>query len=227
MSQSTVSLSTVVTPAASYLLSSVADFKAQLNITETTDDAYIATLLSQASATVAQFCNQPIVAEGLLDEYWPARDPYPFQVPGGFEPLQLSRWPVVQATPDVDPAILAPVVTEDSVLLVDGVDYRVDYRRGQLIRLDAVSYPTRWRPLYISIAYTGGLTTVPADVADAVTRMMRSRWFARQRDPQLRSENISGVYEGTYWFGSGPGSSGGLPPDIVDILENYRVPVVG
>jgi hypothetical protein len=66
-----------------------------------------------------------------------------------------------------------------------------------------------------------------ADVFDAVTRMVKARYFAQMRDPALRSENVAGAYEAQYWFASGPGAAvGNLTPDVEALLENYRVPTM-
>ena len=102
---------------------------------------------------------------------------------------------------------------------------------GQLLRLDVDGWPKRWPALTTVVQYSAGYKpTDPdfADVADAVIRMVKARFFAQLRDPALRSENITGAYEATYWFASGPGAAiGNLTPDVQALLEKYRVPVVG
>lgn len=122
------------------------------------------------------------------------------------------------------PALVA--VIENAVPLCEGVDFRVDYRFGQVIRLDGNLYPKRWPLWALSVQYPAGFAAIPADLADATIRMVKGRWFARQRDPQLRGESAVGIYDAQYWFGAGPGSSGGLPPDIAAILDGYRTPVL-
>ena len=39
------------------------------------------------------------------------------------------------------------------------------------------------------------------EIQDAVIQMCKARWFARLRDPLLRSQNIEGVVDNSYWFG--------------------------
>ncbi len=208
---------TVETPASSYLLADREIFKAELQVTGSGADAYIDALIEQASAFVERYCKRVFALETLIEEFWPERDPYPWQVPGGVFTLQLDRWPIVAVAS----------VTEALHTLDQTHDYRVDARKGQLTRLDPRGhYTTSWPPVHISVTYTAGYAKIPADLADAVTRIARARWFARRRDPNLRSETIPGVYEGTYWFGGGPGSSDGLPPDITAILDFYRVPTI-
>jgi hypothetical protein len=207
---------TVVTPASSYSLVALADFKNEYGITETEDDAYITRLVASASAAAAQYCNRVFVAETVLDEFWAQRDPFPRLIRGGFTPLQLTRWPVIS----ID------TVTENAVALTEDVDFKVSYQTGQITRLDDYGNPRTWANRAIAIQYESGYATIPADLADAVLRMMRLRWFARDRDAMLRSESVVGAYDAQYWFANGPGSQGQFTPDIADILNNYRSPVV-
>lgn len=121
-------------------------------------------------------------------------------------------------------------VIEDNIALIEGIDFRVDFALGQLTRLvtwpdGQTVYPRSWRALPIAVAYGAGYETIPADVQDAVLRMVKSRWFSRQRDPSLRSENVVGAYEAQYWFATGS-DAGNLTPDVLDLLSTYRVPTV-
>jgi hypothetical protein len=136
------------------------------------------------------------------------------------------------------PQVLAPLpgfvsVIENQIPLTEGVDFLVDTDVGQLTRLDVNGWPKRWPPLPIVVFYPAGYSMTDPDMSDAqdaVTRMVKGRYFAQTRDPALRQENIEGVFSATYWFGAGPGASpgvGNLPPDIQGILEKYRSPVVG
>lgn len=101
--------------------------------------------------------------------------------------------------------------------------------RAQSLRVSA--WPKRWPSLTTVVQYAAGYKPTDlgfADVADAVVRMVKARYFAQQRDPALRSENITGAYEAQYWFASGPGATvGNLTPDVEALLDKYRVPVVG
>lgn len=207
-------ITTVVTPAASYDLVELADFKTELAITDTQYDAYIARLVTAASAVAAQYCSRFFAAETVLDQFWDQRDHLPNLMRGGYRPLQLSRWPIIS----IDS------VLENDVALVADTDYIANPELGQLVRLNEMGNPRTWANQAIAVQYEAGYATTPADLADAILRLMRVRWFARQRDPMLRSENVVGAYEAEYWFAGGPGSEG-IPPDIAAIFDNYRVPV--
>jgi hypothetical protein len=81
-----------------------------------------------------------------------------------------------------------------------------------------------WSPLPLTVVYSAGYATTPADVEDAVIRMVVKRYQAKGRDPSLKSENLPGVRDVTYWIATGT-ESGNMTPDITDILDGYRVPL--
>ena len=109
--------------------------------------------------------------------------------------------------------------------LIEGIDFRVDTTTGQLTRLRN-GLVIDWPAFPYVVVYLAGYEPIPADVQDAVLKLVKARWFARDRDPQARQVNVVGVMESSYWFGAGPGSSGDLPPDVQAIFDRYRVPVI-
>lgn len=215
-------ITTVVTPADSYALTSRDAVKAELGITDGSVDALLDRYVAGASAAAAQYCNRVFQVEAVSDAIWPAQDPHPWMLSGSFETLQLSRWPVVAVTS----------VTENGTALVQDTDFRIDAAAGRLFRLDGMGNVMRWNALPKIVAYSagyqgqGGFGGVPPDVEDAVIRMVTTRYAARGRDRSLKQENIPGVIERSWWISTGS-DAGNLTPDITDLLDNYRVPVVG
>lgn len=207
-------ITTVVTPAADLKLVSLSDVKAELGISASTDDAWLTKVIERASAAAVQYANRQFASEVVKDEFWPQRDGYPWIIPGGVRPLQLSRWPVTAVA----------TVTENGETLTADTDFRSDGRVGQLFRLDGSGYTKKWPAFPISAQYTAGFATIPADVQDAVIRMVKARWFTRKRDPLLRQEDVPGVYSASYWVATGA-EGGAVTPDVADLLDNYRVPV--
>ncbi|MCL8385565.1 phage head-tail connector protein [Xanthobacter aminoxidans] len=206
-------ITTIVMPASTADLVTLDDVKTELEITGTAADAWLNKVISRASAAAAQYCNRTLVQEVVKDEFWAGRDGYPWVLPGGVAPLQLTRWPVTA----VDS------VLENGVVLSDPADYRRQPGTGHLIRLDGNSWPRKWPALPIVVQYTAGYSPIPDDLQDAVIRMVKARWFLRQRDPLLRQEETPGVYSATYWVSTG--ADGAITPDVSDLLDNYRVPV--
>jgi hypothetical protein len=113
------------------------------------------------------------------------------------------------------------------VPLAESVDFDVDYRLGQLTRIDLDGYARKWPGLPLTVQYQAGFTTIPPPLQDCAIQLVKARWFARQRDPNVKSENIEGVYSASYQFGTGPGGTGDMPVYVSDKLDrDWRVPVI-
>lgn len=208
-------ITTVTSAATSYDLTTLAAVKDELSISDTSKDATLSRYITAASLAIAQFCNRVFVKETVKDEFWPDREVYSYQLPGTVQSLQLSRWPVGTVTS----------VTENGEALVDGTGYRVDKENGSLIRLDGVGYPQSWLAWPTVAIYEGGYAEVPADVSDAAVRLVKARYLAKGRDPFLKQESIPGVRDVSYWVATGS-DAGNMPPDVTDILVNYRQVIV-
>lgn len=211
----TILISSITTAASSQDLVAWGTARDEIGITGSANIVVLRRYVSAASIAIANECDRVFVVESVLDEIWPQRDCIPYLIPGGIAPVQLSRWPIVSVTE----------VIENDITLVDGTDFRADLAKGQVHRLDANGYPCRWRALASSFQFDGGFATIPADIQDVTVRMVRNRWNAKDRDPSLISENIPGVRDARWWIATG-NEAGNMPPDVVDILDNYRVPVL-
>ena len=215
-----VYLSTVTTPATSYALVDLASLKTRLGISVTTSDAYLTLLIADASAAAIAFMNNPIAVETLSDQIWPWRDGCLGGLDSNAPSLRLKRWPLVEVTSVVE------TILDTSTTLVSGTDFLVDAPYGRLYRLDDYGRPRAWRASSVAVVYSAGYATVPSDLAEAVSEMVKTRYYGQMRDPALRSQNVEGVYQAQYWFGSGPGADTDMPPVIEARLERYRVPVI-
>jgi hypothetical protein len=214
MSRNTV-ITTITSAAASRDLVALADVKMELDIEGRALDPLLKKYISRASQSAENFCNRAFVVETLTDEFWPERDPAPRVVDVGLEPLQLSRYPITNVGS----------VTANGIALVEDADFAVDFDKGQLTRLSVNGLQRPWVALPTVVSYSAGFAIIPDDLQDAVTRLVKAAWFARKRDPMLRQSNAVGIYEEAFFFGSGPGAVGNMPPDVAGILNNYRVPV--
>ena len=103
-----------------------------------------------------------------------------------------------------------------------GVDFTMDATNGTLLRLDQLGNPKGWGSAPKSVIYQAGFTTIPSEVVWAVVELVKMRYYAQLRDPMIRQENIQGVQETTYWFGSGPNADGDMPPHVTAELEGHR-----
>ena len=221
-------VSTVITAASSYDLTTLENIKDDLAIpdTDTSSDATLARFITEQSALVAQYCNRVFPIETVQDVIYPDRDPYPYQVTGMLSELQLSRWPVVSVSSVTD-----TVAVNFSNTLVAGTDFVIDAARGWLTKIDPnTGYPTGWSPDQYTIQYTAGYFEAgsgspPPDLEMAVLRLVTARFKARGRDPFLKSQGEPNIGTEQYWIGAMPGQTGPFPPDIAAVLEKYRVPL--
>lgn len=111
--------------------------------------------------------------------------------------------------------------------LAEGEDYLVDRTTGLLTRLfQTDKQPKSWG-LPIIVIYWAGFTTIPDDLQDAVILMMKGRWYGRTRDPNIKSQNVEGVYSASYYFATGPGGQGDMGVDANAKLDRYKVGIAG
>lgn len=193
---------TVITPAPAIDLTTVAAVKAELAVSGSGDDAWLADAITRASATIRRWCNRVFAAETVRETYRLAR-PVP--------ELLLSRLPVVTiASVTVDgTALPAPV-------------YEADTEKGVLYHLDSRRRFLCWSGDVIDVEYTAGFAlpgaagrTLPEDVEKAAIALVKAAYFARTRDPLVKSESIEGVGSTAYWVGDA------IPPDIAGLLSGY------
>jgi len=210
---SLTTITSVTEAAESYDLTTLDVVKDELGVTDNSKNAALERYIAGASAAAAQYCNRVFQLETVEERIWPARAGSPLS--GSFDKLQLSRWPVVEIVS----------LTEDGTVLVEDTDFVVDGATGQITRLDGSGTRRCWSACPKVILYQAGYAAIPADIEDAVIRMVKGRWLARGRDPNLKSQEIPGVLSQSWWIATGA-ENGNMAPDIVDILDNYRVPVI-
>ncbi|WP_316234660.1 phage head-tail connector protein [Bradyrhizobium sp. SZCCHNR1020] len=208
-------ITTVTKAADSYDLTTLAAVKGELEIDVNSKDAVLEQYIGEASTAIAQYCNQPLVAETVQDVIYPARDPQLQVLTGRLAELQLSRWPVIEVVS----------IVENAVTLVEGVDFIVDPKLGKLYRLGTDGRIRQWSAWPKTVQFRAGFEKIPKDVAGKAIAMVVKRYAAKGRDPNLRTEDIPGVVSRSWWIATG-GDSGNMPPDITDVLDNYRVNVI-
>lgn len=208
-------ITTVTDQASSYDLTSLVNVKSELSIgaSVTTSDAVLRRYITSASSAAINYCNRVFVVESIQDQFLSKGATRLI----GDRPdvLQLSRWPISDLTS----------VAVDGTALVENTDFLTDVTTGQLTKIDSDGNRRNWCGQSIIVVYDGGFDAIPADVEDAVIRMVTKRYRAKGRDSTLKQQNIPGVLEQSFWIATGA-DAGNLTPDIADILSNYRVPVI-
>lgn len=180
-------------------LTTLARVKAELGITGGGDDAYLETLIDEVSAAIASWCRRTFARETVRQV---------FHVEGRAECLALARWPRIE--------IYAISIGDTSYT---PAEFEAD-EAGLLYRLDASGNHRDWSRGRVTIEYSGGYVLpgdedrdLPEDIERAALMLVRSDWFARERDPSLRSEAVEGLGGATYFArDSVEGVSGILTP---------------
>ena len=182
--------------------------KSELGITTIDHDAWLQTKIQQASDIIAKACKRQFQQETLADHFcidWCERA----------GPLILSR---------------IPVVSVDSILennvVVDASGYDVDQVAGRVWRRVANAYSSwNWLSGEVVVQFVGGyelLPTLPYDLEQACLLLIKQSWFAKSRDPLVRSVSIPGVASYDYWVGSNAEHrGGGFPPEVAQLIAPY------
>jgi hypothetical protein len=108
-----------------------------------------------------------------------------------------------------------------------------DEGTSRLYRLNQQFNPKNWPASKIVVVYQAGyglpndpVPTMASDLENACLRLVTARFRARSRDPMLMERNQPQTL-GTerYWVGGAPGQEGAFAPEVLALIEPYRVPV--
>jgi hypothetical protein len=203
---------TVTTPPISTNLTTTTRVKLELGITKKADDALISIFVAGASSAAVGYCMRDFAQATYAEQI----RSYPFIDSASLvnlpDYIYLSRKPLVS---------IASII-EDGVTLVAGTDYEFDPEKARLTRLCS-DRPVTWRFRKLNVAYVAGYTypgTLPAAVESGVTEIVKDMWFAKRRDPQIKSYEVPGIERTDYWVGAVGGDSA-WPPRVTDFLAPY------
>lgn len=197
---------TVTTPRADLKLVSLADFKAEMGITATTDDVFLGSLLDRVSQIVEAHCDRVFAVETVREDL---RDSCALLY------LPLTRYPVISITSvSVDGDALVGTITD----LVE-----IDKETGRLYRLDASANLVQWETGRLSIVYQAGYSTMPGNLREAVMRLAKYGYSGRTRDPAIKGERfLEGLYAYDLFNGASSDYASGVPKDVAGLLAPYR-----
>lgn len=183
-------LTNVLLAASDTKLTDLSAAKAEFGIasTDTSQDTWLTNAIAQISAAISSYCNRVFQQEAVEDVIYPARDAYPFQVPGGIPRLQLSRWPVATARVSISltaavakGATVLPIVSQAGLgagMPVGGTEAADVLPSGTII-----SSVNTDATLTLSQAITGALASGAALWAGPVIRVADPANVVRTLDP--------------------------------------------
>lgn len=220
---------TIVDAAASYDLTDLATAKIEIPGIRPKDEAYVRRAITSLSKAAAKRCGRVFVPETIAVTWrgsfaasrgWDAFHygdgaggaGVPFLAP---HELVLPRRPVI--------SIIS--VVEDDQTLVAGDDYEVEPEVGLLRRLVSDA-PIPWIFAKLTVTLRAGYVDMPEDLVEGLLLWIKHKFYARARDPMLRSQEIPGVATEQYWVPNATGGSGDgdddMPPDVADKILQYR-----
>lgn len=220
---------TVLTQATQTDLTTLAAVKSELGIEDNKSDAWLKMQIQVASQVVTDYLN--VIAaddstvtlgqETLVETFRVHHSRYLSRRLDSerTQYLLLSRRPITS---------IASVVQDG--LMLDPSEYEVD-GTGALKHLSA-DRPTDWNGNKIVVTYTAGWLlpgqdgrNLPPDIESAVIGLVKMFRFARERDPNVKSEhdNIPGVrdFQVDYFFRN-PEPGAPLPEEIAQKLNRHR-----
>jgi hypothetical protein len=203
----TSSLLTVLIPASSRALTTLATVKDEIGITDDTADARLQRWIDEASERIETYLGRVLASETVRET---------FRLTGAPGSLGLARRPVTA---------IASIEVDGVTLASD--QYEIDATAGLL---HTISGDRRvwWFGRSVTVIYTAGyasISALPRPIEAACLGLLRHRWAARDRDPMLRSLAIPGVATEQYWVGA-TGDDGDLPPEIAALLDPFRTVTV-
>lgn len=196
----------ILTPAASQALATLADVKAELGIADAASDDYLVAAIATASDDIARACRRRGTGFGravVEETFW--------QGFGRPDRLWLG----------LDIAVAIQSVTEDGTALAPA-DWRLQ-PGGSLLRLRAGG-PSCWSGRTVVVTYAAGYD-LPGDAPPALRRacveLVARSWHARGRDPLLRGEASEDVGSRQYQIAAATPMTAGLPDDIAGRLSAF------
>lgn len=201
------SILTLVGDPVPQILTTLYAVRRELGVSDAASDDFINDEIPRASTAICNACGRKLIAQNY-SEQWRRNAFSPFTSVGVFLPgldaLRLRQYP----------ATITGIV-ENGVTLDPAADFESDPSSGMVWRL-ANDCRVRWTAAKIVVTYTGGYDSTNADhAADlsvlerAAISMIKLNYFARGRDPSLRSENVlSGLYAYTLFDPATPDGAG-------------------
>ncbi|MCO5129233.1 MAG: phage head-tail connector protein [Xanthobacteraceae bacterium] len=188
----------IITPADSPDLATLAVVKAALGISDSSEDATLAALITQASSAIATACNRVLLAETVEQT---------FRSSGGRRGLLMTRYPVTSVVS----------IMEGETTLAE-TDYAIDTTSGIIERLISDRLAC-WPYGAITVRYVAGydIEDVPPDLVQAVIMLVQQYRSQASRDPMIRAIDVTDI-ERQEFFAL---TAAGLPAPVQTLIEPH------
>lgn len=200
---------TIITPATAAALTTLDAVKRDLDVIGTEEDAALADLIAQASASLCSWIGRPLARETVRET---------FRLERPEQSLCLSRLPV---------ADIVSVTVGASVLDVAAVE--CDRGAGLLYRISNAGRYLAWPSEVVKVEYAGGwllpgdpARDLPADIEAACLALVRRAYHQTGRDPALKGLDVGSLKLDWFIPGGDP-----MPVDVVPVVDRYRIILVG
>jgi hypothetical protein len=212
---------TITTPASSARLTSLEFVKAELDLTDSTQDLELRRIIDQASNFIVSYCNRPFAKETLTETLGAAGDNI----------LMLERTPIVSVNQiSFDGTTIGSTTYEIDDAKAGFLFREIGWQGTQIWRHDITLQPTHRTRKKWSVGYTAGYichastesddTTLPEDIERAATDLVKSWHLSRSENPNIKSQRTGDASESLF-DGTNKGE-GGIPPSVTRLLAHYR-----
>lgn len=137
------------------MLATLAEVKARLNISGTTDDAFLTTQIAMISDTIEAYCRRVFTETDYIQTFY--RGDY---TPAAI--LELFHFPLTAVAS----------IEEDSVVL-DTANYRIHKPTGRITRTDCNAF---FRAEETVISYTAGFEDIPSIILAVLDSLVQERY---------------------------------------------------
>lgn len=203
-------------------LIALADIKLELNITDGSNDAWLEKVITRASRAISSHCSRVFQPQTYQEDFWAEREAYPFQLPPGFFPLQLSNWPIAWAP---SPAGTAPPLAPSLSAVAGGaLNLQRVYARISYVTPLGETAASQEENLFVA---ANNLLSITAPLADSAGIATGWNVYVGTKSFGEVLQNATPIAMGVNWTmpTSGLITSGTAVPNYILAVENFAPPL--
>jgi hypothetical protein len=200
--------------------------KGEIGITGTASDTKLARWIAEETGRICQHCGVAVdqlgrrtfAAETLVVTY----DAAEIDARCDRKAPLILPWRI--------PVTAVGSVVADGTTLEDG-EYEAEPMAALLHRLDGDGNRTSWSAVRTVVTLTAGwdldAEEHPEPLRRACLELVRARWLAGNRDPNLKVSDVPGVLRQEFWVDPTSPDADGLPSEIAAMVHPYSYIPIG